>query len=170
MKAILKIFLWILTALAGFFSLFVGATSASDWFVIRHYDDYIKQDLVVHGVSKESNPDGTSGYRLEGFIGSESITFSVDSSKYEYFSQPKARGEVVQIYRNPKAMSVTFQQKSLNVIFADEWRDLEPLVISARSTMWIAIALFSVAAVLWIIARFALPPIHSRGGGMGITG
>lgn len=160
MKVALKIILWLVAALGLFFAITAGLSSASQWFLLRNHDGYVKEHFVVSGTRMSpSSGDQGSDYYLRGKTEDDEFEFAIEASDYERFSQPGSKGEVVEIYRNSEMLSVAFQKQSLNVIFAEQWRDASELEVSARSTLWLAIVSLLLSSVFYLIARLALPPI-----------
>jgi hypothetical protein len=160
MKSALKITLWLMAGAGAFFATVAGLSSASEWMLLRNYHGYEKSDFVISGTRmRPSAGDGGSDYYLRGVGGNDEFEFAIDASDYERFSQPGFKGRVVQIYRNSEMASIAFQKRSLNVIFAEEWRDLSEVEISARSTLWLAIISFLLSVAFYLTARLALPPL-----------
>jgi hypothetical protein len=163
MKAAIKIALWLATAVGLVIAIVAGLSSASEWFILLNHGGYQREDFVVIGTRMSpSSSDNGSDYYLRGTTKDNEFEFAIDASDYERFSPPHSKSKVVQIYRNPELLSVAFQKRSLNVIFAEEWRDASELEVSARSTLWIAIFSLLISIVFWLTAKLALPPILNR--------
>ena len=170
MKAALKITLWLIAGAGAFFAVVAGLSSASEWMLLHNYQGYKKSDFVISGTRMgPSTGDEGSNYYLQGAAGDDEFEFAIDASDYERFSQPDFKGTVVQIYRNSEMASIAFQKRSLNVIFAEEWRDLSELEISARSTRWLSIISFLLSVAFYLTARLALPPLLNQNAEQDVT-
>ena len=108
-----------------------------------------KKSFVV-GEAYKSGSD----YHLRGTVKDDKFEFIIDDSYYKRYSSSDSKGKVVEIYRNPEMPSLAFQQKSLNVIFAKQWRDSSELKVSAKSSLWIAIILLFVSSIFYVTSRF----------------
>ena len=148
MKTAFKTILWVAAAIGLFLAIIAGMSSASEWFLLSNYDGYQKKNFVIDGVYKNG-----SEYYLRGTVKDEEFEFAVVGTDYQRFSHSGSKGQIVEIYINPEMPSLVFQQKSLNVIFAEQWRDPSELKVSAKSTLWIAIILLLISFFLCLTAR-----------------
>ena len=149
MKITIKITLWLAASLGLFFAIVAGMSSASQWFLLSNYDGYQKEEFVI----EDAYNDG-SDYVLRGKIQNDKFEFAIDEVAYQRYSHSDSMGQVVGIYRNPGLPSFAFQQRSLNVIFAEQWRDISELEVSAKSTLCIAVISLLVSFFFFFTARF----------------
>src|SRR5690606_2171759 len=134
-------------------------SSASEWFLYHNYSKYIKQDFVISGARMVASPgDGGTDYYLKGSSGDKNYEFAIDSASYEQYSSPTMIGKTIQVFRNPESLSIEIQKRSLNVIFAEAWRDIDDIRVSARSTLWIGVFSLMFSCLFYYVDKLAIPP------------
>lgn len=165
MKAALKMALWIAALVALFVSAVALFSSASEWGLYHNYSKYIKEDFVISGTRMAASPgDGGTDYYLQGASADQIYEFAIGFPDYEQYSSPTMIGKTIQVFRNPEPISIAFQKRSLNVIFAEAWRDLDDIRVSARSTLLVGAFSLVFACLFYFVARLALPPLTTRTG------
>jgi hypothetical protein len=96
---------------------FAGFGAASHWFIFRNYFGYREEQLTVEQVEREQDEDSTS-WTVHGSSGKEKVSFRVTASRAETIRPAM----VLDVWRNPLVHRVSFNGKSGNVIFAEEWK------------------------------------------------
>lgn len=163
MKAAGKVALWIAASVTFLISLVALFSSATDCYIYRNHAKYVQEDFIISGTRMvaSAGDDGTD-YYLQGSSGSQVYEFAIDSSDYGKYSSPAMIGKAIQVFRHPELFSIAVQKRSLNVIFAEEWSDLDGLEVSARSTLWIGLFSLLLSCAFYLVAKLAFPPLTSQ--------
>ena len=142
----MKIILQIIGVLGLIGAIVAGFSSGKEWVILKNFSGYQKEQFTITG-TRVTN--GTDRF-LQGQGESGNFDFAISGARYRDYSLPAAVGTVVTVYRTAARPSIAFQQESVNVIFAEDWRERSEVETSARSTVWLA-----ALAMVFAISSFA---------------